>query len=112
VLAGDAVTVVLVVLVAVIGDGPAVTVPLRCVVGEDKAVRPLRFRNNVPFAGASSGIGSGSRESASTFTKNLKVPVFSTPSRNRRSRLSPGGSGVSSVTVPEESDELNPPPMA
>jgi len=99
------------VLVVIVDNGPAVTVPLRWLVGEDKAVRPLRFRTNEPFD-SNSGIGSVARESASTFTKNLKVPVFCTPSRNRRSRLSPGGSGVSSVTVPDESDELNPPPMA
>src|SRR5215210_6514733 len=33
------------------------------------------------------------------------------PSRNRTSRVAPLASGVASVTVPEESDELKPPPL-
>src|SRR5688572_23684662 len=33
------------------------------------------------------------------------------PSRNRVSSEAPLASGVASVTVPEESDELNPPPL-
>src|SRR5215210_7748097 len=43
--------------------------------------------------------------------KNLNEPVCWMPSRKRTSRLAPLASGVASVTVPEESDELKPPPL-
>src|SRR3712207_5383185 len=44
-------------------------------------------------------------------TKNLKLPFCWMPSRNRTSRLTPLASGVASVTVPAESEELKPPPF-
>src|SRR5829696_3001607 len=43
--------------------------------------------------------------------KNLKLPVCWMPSRKRKSRVAPLASGVASVTVPDESDELKPPPL-
>jgi hypothetical protein len=49
--------------------------------------------------------------SASTLTKNLKLPVCWRPSKKRISIEAPLASGVPIVTVPEESEELNPPPF-
>src|SRR5262249_22825472 len=47
----------------------------------------------------------------STLRKNLKLPVCSTPNRNRTSILAPLASGVTSVMTPTPSDELNAPPF-